>query len=534
MTVRGKSATYRLTFLALFGLILALLLAHEFAYFRTWIMEDAFISFRYVRNFVNGYGLVFNVGERVEGYTNFLWVMVLALPAALGVDIVTAGHVGGVLFSVLASLMTYVLGRWISPHAPPPLSLVSVGFLATSGSWVVWATSGLETPMYAFLLTVAAYAYLHERGGRSRTLPISGLVFALVAMTRPDGTLFWLLTLLHALAERFVRRQRLVDGTVLSLVIGFVVPFGSYFAWRTWYYGYLLPNTFYAKVGASGSQMLRGLNYTLRFLCTYGLYPLLLGALLVLSQRSRPWVAYFSLLLLGYMAYVVAVGGDAWAASRFFAPVLPLLVLLAQGGLEALWETVGPGRKVMLAFGLVSAVVMAGSLWLSASDAAVVLRDVTVRDGRAVGLWFKEHASPGAVLATNTAGAVAYYSELRIIDMLGLNDVHIAHRQVPVGARLAGHEKGDGAYVLARRPDYILFCGSVGLDTPCFRSDQELFVDPLFTELYEKNTVYLSGISYPYKLTFYRLRSAESGGLSGFESPEARAGVNFPVCSLCE
>lgn len=504
-----RTWTHHLILLALFALVLALLLAHEFAYFRAWIMEDAFISFRYVRNFVNGYGLVFNVGERVEGYTNFLWVMVLALPAKLGVDIVTAGHIGGVLFSVAAFLMTYVLGRWISPHAPRPLLLVSLALLAASGSWVVWATSALETPMYAFLLIVAVYAYLREREGRCGVLPISGVVFALAAMTRPDGALFWLLTVLHALAERFVRRQRLLDRAVLSLVIGFLLLFGPYFAWRTWYYGYLLPNTFYAKVGASGSQVLRGLNYALRFVFTYGLYPLLLGTLLMLSQRLRPWVAYFLLLLLGYTAYVVAVGGDVWAASRFFVPVLPLLCLLAQGGVEALWERIGPGRQAALALALLLTVVVVASLWLSASDAAVVLRDDTASNGKIVGLWFKEHASPGAVLATNTAGAVAYYSELRIIDMLGLNDTHIAHRQVPMGAHHAGHEKGDGAYVLARRPDYIMFCGSVGREMPCFRTDQELFMDPLFAELYEKTTVRLSTISYPYELTFYQLRGSE-------------------------
>jgi hypothetical protein len=112
--------------------------------------------------------------------------------------------------------------------------------------------------------------------------------------------------------------------------------------------------------------------------------------------------------------------------------------------------------------------------------------------GKEVGLWLKDNASPDAVIATNTAGTIPYYSGLRTIDMLGLNDVHIAHRDMPdMGARYAGHEKADGRYVLDRKPDYIQFWSSLGWEKQVFRSDKELYALPEFHEEYELRRITL-------------------------------------------
>jgi hypothetical protein len=102
-------------------------------------------------------------------------------------------------------------------------------------------------------------------------------------------------------------------------------------------------------------------------------------------------------------------------------------------------------------------------------------------------------ARPGAVLATNTAGTIPYYSGLRTIDMLGLNDVHIAHRNMPMGKGLAGHEKWDAAYVLAQHPDYIQFGSATGNNLPCFRSDSDIARLPEFQQLYEPRIYRLEG-----------------------------------------
>ncbi|HMJ10771.1 MAG TPA: hypothetical protein VK524_05155, partial [Polyangiaceae bacterium] len=85
-------------------------------WFRT-LFDDAFISFRYAQNLVHGRGLVFNVGERVEGYTNFLWVLVLAGAGRLGFDIVRCATVLGIVFGAAAVVATERLSRQLAPNA---------------------------------------------------------------------------------------------------------------------------------------------------------------------------------------------------------------------------------------------------------------------------------------------------------------------------------------------------------------------------------------------------------------------------------
>jgi hypothetical protein len=114
-----------------------------------------------------------------------------------------------------------------------------------------------------------------------------------------------------------------------------------------------------------------------------------------------------------------------------------------------------------------------------------ILRGDVGRNGLEVGQWLAEHAPADTLLATNAAGAVPYASGLTTIDMLGLNDCTISHADVPdMGRRKAGHEKADGAYVMGRRPDLVLFGGSRGSQRPVFASDRELLRQPGFREAY--------------------------------------------------
>jgi hypothetical protein len=119
--------------------------------------------------------------------------------------------------------------------------------------------------------------------------------------------------------------------------------------------------------------------------------------------------------------------------------------------------------------------------------------DQTAFRGREVGLWLRIHSRPDAVLATNTAGSIPYFSRLKTIDMLGLNDLHIAHRPIVVGKGRPGHEKGDGVYVLSRRPDYIHLGSSLGSIRPDhgFLGDEEIFAQSLFHQLYKLKIILL-------------------------------------------
>jgi hypothetical protein len=131
---------------------------------------------------------------------------------------------------------------------------------------------------------------------------------------------------------------------------------------------------------------------------------------------------------------------------------------------------------------------------------AAVEPDAASRYGRTVGLWLGAHLPPGSLVATNAAGALPYFSDLPVVDMLGITDRRIARRR-PDARQWIGHERGDGAEVLARRPAVIVFGGPEGSIEPWpFRSDQEVAADPRFHADYELERVPLRGFDF----TFYR------------------------------
>jgi hypothetical protein len=271
----------------------------------------------------------------------------------------------------------------------------------------------------------------------------------------------------------------------ILILLGFSILFIPYFIWRYNYYGWLLPNTFYVKVGSSKEQIKRGIVYALYFLKGTSLIwaPIIMLHLFPLKVHGSKGLVILSMSLVVFlnMVYVILVGGDCMPAHRFYTPVTPLIVALSAYALFL------PHMSYIRSLILVL-ILICFNLWQLKNDPYLyerIVADVVAERGKEVGLWLHEHVPPDSLLATNTAGSVAYYSRLRVIDMLGLNDEHIAHREIPsLGKGFAGHEKGDGKYVLSRKPDYIIFGSTTGHKEPRFLSDREIAVEPEFKENY--------------------------------------------------
>ncbi len=137
------------------ALVIALF-ASQLWIFRTFFVDDAFITFRYVQQFVAGNGLVYNIGERVEGYSNFLWVMLLSPPYALGADLVMTARVLSIMLSVGTLILVSYLARRSSYLILAPI------MLAAAGPFGAWTMGGLETSLFAFLLTASTIAFIRE------------------------------------------------------------------------------------------------------------------------------------------------------------------------------------------------------------------------------------------------------------------------------------------------------------------------------------------------------------------------------------
>lgn len=204
------------------------------AWHLAWVSDDSFISFRFADNLVRGFGLVWNPGERVEGYTNFLWTVILAGALRLGFDAAQASIVLSGAAFVATLLVVARLGRRLA--APWEVALpIAPLLLAFHYTFASFATSGLET-MFATLLVWAAV----ERALAGAPLAAGALAVA-AALARPDHGIFF-----AALAAALVLDRERRRG-IVRYALPFVVVYLPYFLIRWSYYGQLFPNTFYAK-----------------------------------------------------------------------------------------------------------------------------------------------------------------------------------------------------------------------------------------------------------------------------------------------
>ena len=308
----------------------------------SWFLcDDAFISFRYVRNLVEGHGLVFNRGERVEGYSNFLWVIELAaLWAAFGLRPEHAAPWLSVVYTgaTLAVLLWWILRIPDLAHRRL-VAWMALGLVCSSATFAVWTSGGgggLGTRQLTFFV-VAAFVLLTLHPDRPKVLLCVSLLLALASLTRPEGPLFVASCALWLLASQArVRTGRwLPPWRSLSWLLGPCLAIvAAHYLWRYSYYGEWLPNTYYAKHVRPWYSM--GLRYLVLAALETGLPILLaLGAVAFVSRwRRRRCIAYILpfLALVLHMGYLARIGGDHFE----FRPLdfyWPLLALPASEGL---------------------------------------------------------------------------------------------------------------------------------------------------------------------------------------------------------
>ena len=291
------------------------------------ICDDAYISFRYARNLVDGHGLVWNPGEWVEGYTNFLWVLILALGMKLGVDPATTAAIGGVLAgaAVLWLLAQQCKERFGAGHL---LAWLPVGLLVCNRSFLAWSTGGLATMFFTLLVFAGLLSYLRERDELVAWPMASSLLLALATLTRPDGGIFTCVVGIFFLQE--VLRGRRGLRALVAWALPWFAVVGSHFAWRHATYGEWLPNTFHAKVG--GAAWGQGFYYFGGSFLTHWYYLAAPLALIGLLQRRAPNRLFAASTAL-YGFYLLYIGGDH-IAYRFTVPLLPMLAWMVAEGLE--------------------------------------------------------------------------------------------------------------------------------------------------------------------------------------------------------
>ena len=310
-----------------------------------FVQDDAFISFHYARNLVEGAGLTW-FGERVEGYTNFLWVLWSAAGVSAGFDPTDWATWTGLVAFVIAIEAVFRLGRRAFPT--PIVAWVAAFAFATHWSAVAYATGGLETMLQTALLTIgAAHALaLRDSGAASGPrLAALSVVLGAAVLTRPDSALpaaIWGWTVAATLGRD---RRRLA-----ALLLPGLTPLVAWVAWKLSYYGAILPHPFHAKVGGFHPN---GLLYLGRYLHAYWLWGFVAAAVVATAIRRRPTTAGPKSLwatLLSWWLYVVWVGGD-FMEFRFFVPMAPALFVLLAGYVVGMMPEPRAQRRAAAAMG---------------------------------------------------------------------------------------------------------------------------------------------------------------------------------------
>lgn len=459
---------------------------------RFFLHDDAFISLRYARNFADHGDLSWNLGDKVEGYTNFLYVMISSALLYVGTDpVLTVRLINGLAVGLLVGAVYYG-ARAMFPDRKDAHAF-GVTLVLANISVVVWFYGGLEAPLASAFIAWAVAFLIRALTTQHQTteitcLALSGAAFALAVLTRPDGVILVAGTFFaYVVLAPGTWKAKIGKGAILA-GIPFVI-FMIHMGWRISYYGDTVPNTFHAKVGLSLSHRLeRVFEYILKSTALY--LPVLACAGLAffaalvwgkVTQISKILIA----LSICFLLYVVWSGGDHMPAARVLLPLAGPIALLA----VSLWGSLRGTVSHAL-----SAAFLALLVFASLNGRSFQM-DWAAFNGTIIGRYIEEAWPEGSLVALNTAGSTPFFgASHEYIDMLGLNDRTIALREdVPILARrqaMPGHGKGDGAYVMSREPDYIILGGAEGIQieeaSKWFLTGVELQNSAVFEECYDE------------------------------------------------
>jgi hypothetical protein len=446
--------------LAVFMVVVALGYAEKHRYN---LVDDGYISLQYAKNWSSGHGLTFNPGERVEGYTNFLWVALLApLWPLSGHDPVLMTNAAtwlALALAVLGLFLVALLARRAFDRAllPAVLALLLVAFDDAYLSYPV--VFGLENQLLVVLVLAGLWLVVYRPRHWELAL---GLSFALVGMTRPDG-LLWVGAFfsVYGLPLLWAREADAESANFRSLArvgVSFAALFASYFVCRLWYFGDALPNTFYLKVGSTLGGLHRGLDYLWSYVTQRSGVPLIaFGAVLFTRAAWARWILAHTVL---HAAYIVYIGGDFYSGHRFLMVLTPGLALLAgavlQRGLAIVrgrpFEQLGSVAALLACLGVRWGTLRNGPFTVDLFTAGIVA-DNNVKYMQ----WLKRVARPNSSMVVGDIGATGFFADVRVLDVFGVVDRAVAHQHIPTfGTGMAGHEKRmSREEQLAGRPSYI-------------------------------------------------------------------------------
>lgn len=456
------------------------------------LFDDAMISMRYAWNFSHGHGLVWNLGERVQGYTNLLMTLYMAIPA-LVFDKSTAVlfvQISGLVFMLLNAylgmkIFEIIYDGLVVERIPFSKVMVFIGILAYY-PLSYWTLMGMETGLLTMMLLMGVYSsFQYIASGKNIHLYTVSVFLSLAYLTRNDSLIFTLLVWLYLLSYLFpVKTTYLNVRHVIVSLTFFILIVVFQFIFQYLYYGSWLPNTYTLKLVGMPlfDRIVNGIGFVLPFLehVIFGIL-FLTGFDLIVAFRKSKMLLY--LLIWSSIGYQVYVGGDPWHYWRIMSPTIPCLIVLFVGVVNSIIGVIIDDdlsknylkgnfgitpyqlRNLLTLFVTSFVYIMLAKPYLMQillleKPFSAESNAENINIAVALGQVLKEDATVGVFWA----GTIPYYIDNRSFDFLGKSDKHISQLPPDMSGKIAwsgmssvpGHNKYNLDYSIRRfRPTYV-------------------------------------------------------------------------------
>lgn len=421
-----------------------------------FICDDAWISFRYARNLALSGELVFNSGEKVEGYTNFLWTITLSFFSFLRLRLDIVAHFMTFISSVA---VLAAVGKTLQKSFNTPFYLVFFAVFSClfNGTFAFWTTGGLEGMAFSAFLLWGIYYSLELPDSRKWVFMYTTM-WSGCMLTRPEGIALAAVSGLYVFISALLRKYRHLPTHLIYIfsagsILGAI--FLSHSIFKFFYYGSIIPNTWYAKIYGVPPDFLfkHGLKYVQSFFVYYWVFAFLPVLFVLLFKPGKNSLNALLLLILsgGLILHTILSGGDFMAMHRMMLPVWPMLVILVFAAFAHLVDLLKEKLRYSFIFAAIIGLLFASiqfsrsfstlhnqkkseKTWFGMESVAGMKN--FVNDRVLIGKKLKKIANTGGqkvIIAVGGAGAISYFSDGKIIDSFGLMDPKTARKKVKVG-----------------------------------------------------------------------------------------------------
>lgn len=470
----------------LFGILFTFILINiiRLQNFYACIHDDYYIFLRYADNFIKGYGLVFNqLGERVEGFSSFLYLLVVIVFRSIGISNHEFIPYIGILFSSLTIVYLFLI--LLESKTNSTVNYLITFFLIINPIFVFNSTTGMDTSLFTFLITVIIYYYIKYY----KKLSIKIFVFlTLLILVRSESFLIiFTIIFFTVIKEKYINKNPEVNRQFHFYLIYSIILMMLIIVFRNIYFNSIIPNTLKAKSGFEIQQIIGGVEYTYRsYKLIFGsagillIFPILYS---IKKVKNDDTILISLLIILVFTLSIIFIGGDHFEFGRYFMPVIPFILILIGKGLEEIFLYVHIRYiQVIIIFLLISLVVYKSAKTFAYTKPFEIfyqekselnslkfysenIKNKMIDDNRIGMLSFREMGktlhnigNSNSSIACVPIGAIGYFSNFRIFDMVGLVESKIADENFDsryIKTWRPGHDKGDGNYILSQKPDFI-------------------------------------------------------------------------------